>query len=71
MNIGYLRQDDDGHWYLVPENEIADFEEARMWIEVATNEGWFSQSRAIEKFLQEFDKHRLSGGVGQLKVIIE
>lgn len=33
--VGYLRQDNDGHWFVVPEDELYAFEE---WLDSGCNE---------------------------------
>ena len=76
----YLRKDDDGHWYLVPESDIVEFDTAKEqtnWEDgdfghvYSRGDGGFVWIGAIDEFIERFDKYRLSGGVSHLKVIIE
>ncbi len=64
--VGYFKQDDDGHWYFVPENVVKEFNEAqeKIW---ATN-GW--DSVAINDFVERFDKYRMPGSISHIKVSI-
>lgn len=69
-NLGYLRTDDDSHWYLLPENLVEDFDKNLKELEQCEEdtEKW---EETIDNFVAEFDKYRLSGGIGYLKVLIE
>ncbi len=64
--VGYFKQDDDGHWYFVPVNAVKEFNEAqeKIW---ATN-GWDSVD--IADFVERFDKYRMQGGISSIKVSI-
>lgn len=62
MEYGYLRKDDDGHWYLVPESTINQFDSAMRYIDGCEqySDEW---EDAVEDFITEFDEYRLSGGI--------
>jgi hypothetical protein len=68
--IGYLRKDDDGHWYLVPENFIHVFDS---FYEAIENHDSYSEEweNAIDEFVSNCDEYRLSGGIDNLKVLME
>lgn len=59
---GFLRSDGDGHWYLIPKSYLSDFRKA---LDILYNnpEDW-------KKFVDKFDKYRLSGGIEYLEVTI-
>jgi hypothetical protein len=68
---GYLREDDDGHWYLIPEDKVQRFRELMdklvdlQWV---MNEEWEETNDAV---INEFDEYRLSGGPYDLKIQME
>jgi hypothetical protein len=64
---GYLRQDDDSHWYLVPEETIGNFDNMLRQIE----DGWQRKDDLIDMFIEAFDKYRLSGGYQDLKILMD
>lgn len=68
--LGVLRNDDDGHWYLIPEELAHEFDSTEETIYNADeySEYWTS---AIEHFETEFGKYRLGGGYRELKVLME
>jgi hypothetical protein len=67
---GYLRQDDDGHWFLIPIEYISEWEELMGDIERAKPYGGEWED-LIEELDSEFGQYRLSSGVQDLKVLIE
>lgn len=68
--LGVLRNDDDGHWYLIPEDLAHEFDstEETIYMADAYSEYWNS---AIEHFEKEFGRYRLPGGYRELKVLME
>lgn len=64
---GYLRQDDSGHWYLIPEELRKDFRELLDTIETCD---YPSCENAEDKFIRDFDKYRLSGGYQDLRIFM-
>lgn len=67
--FGYLRKDDDGHWYLVPDGAVKEFDQAMRRVDDART--WRTRDEAISDFITSFDQYRYSGSIGILKVIIE
>ena len=66
---GYVHQDDDGHWYLVPE------EYAKLFIkqldDITCTKDCDKKDDLISEFISNFDEYRLSGGVESLKIMME
>ena len=69
MKIGYLRQDESSHWYLVPEDEVKSFD--RMADEACSAPTWEEQEDLWIDFSRKFDKYRLGGGYTDVKCVIE
>jgi len=71
MKIGYLRQDDSSHWYLIPEDMVTIYSEMvnlfECKLEIESDE-WYN---AIDEFENLFAQYRLGGGPENCKVIIE
>jgi hypothetical protein len=68
--FGYLRQDQDSHWYLIPDFLIPRFDHVLRIIEddcQTTSE----EDDTIELFIEEFGDYRLSGGCYDLKIPME
>ncbi len=63
---GYLRKDDDGHWYLVPEDIVADFDAAME--AVLSEPSW--DNPAIDDFVNRFDSYRLRDSIRSLRVVM-
>lgn len=63
MKIGFLRQDDDCHWYLIPTELLQEFDNLFNLINIDDN--------LCDDFNDKFDKYRLSGGPFALKVIMD
>ena len=64
MSIGFLRQDDASHWYLIPEEKLAEFS---MLMEHVYNNDSLD---ACDLVNEHFDKYRLSGGPENLPIYI-
>ncbi len=62
---GYLRQDDDGHWFLVPANEIDAFREA---LELACAD--YAHIEDVAEFNNRFRKYRLCDSIHNLEITI-
>jgi hypothetical protein len=69
MRYGKLRKDDSDHWYLVPEDEIKNFQNIMDLIYLEFD--WEKKEDLISLFIESFDMYRLSGGVESLRVVIE
>lgn len=67
--FGYLRCDDDGHWYLIPENELQVF--SKMVDDISNCDTWVKRDEFCDKFIEKFDKYRLSGGVEDLRISMQ
>ena len=67
---GYLREDDDGHWYLIPEDKLSHFYWIKEKIETlkAYSDEW---EDACQDMIDNFDKYRLSGGPYDLRIKME
>jgi hypothetical protein len=70
MKIGYLRQDDSGHWYVVPENIVERFDKLMRDIcEIEEHtEKWYE---AVDWFISRYDRYRLGGGYQDVKCVME
>jgi hypothetical protein len=68
MKIGYIRQDNNAHNFLVPEGEVDAFEDGATKINEARTER--DRFAAEDEFTTKFWKYRISG-VSDLKVIME
>jgi len=62
MNIGYIRKDDDGHNYLVPEEEISEFD--------SLMEKLYDDDDALEEFNDKYWKYVING-LRDLKAILD
>ena len=69
MKYGYLRQDDDGHWYLLEPEAVKQFE--NLHEQICSETDWKKKEYLIDIFIDAFDKNRLSGGISNLKVLME
>lgn len=70
--LGKLRQDDDGHWYLIPNLYFRTFDVLVGKLEKldAEHKGIQSQ-KVIEELETNFNGYRLDGGPFDLDVIIK
>jgi len=68
MKTGYLRQDESGHWYLVPTEEIVEFDAIVVDIIEARphSDEWYD---LIDEFSENFSQYR-TDGYGNKEVII-
>lgn len=70
MKFGYLRQDDDSHWYLIPEDKIVDFDDHVVDMEIA--EKYKKHYLKLEEeFRKNYGEYRLKVCLEDLKVIID
>ena len=69
LKFGYLRQDDDSHWYLVSEDVIKNFDNILNQIEEESD--FEKREELIDLFIETFDGYRLSGGCYDLKIQME
>jgi len=65
----YLRQDDAGHWYLIPQDLLSRYEELRN--KTAYCEDWGELESTFDLINSEFSKHRVLGSIENLKIEIE
>ena len=68
MQYGRLRQDNDGHWYLIPTGSCKEFRELINILEYRNHPDY---EDAEDKFIKYFDKYRLSGGYQDLIIPME
>ena len=66
---GHVHQDDDGHWYLVPEEYTELF--LKQLDDIACFDNWDKREDLISEFESNFKEYRLSGGVESLRVLME
>ncbi len=69
MRYAYLRQDDAGHWYLIPQELLSRYRE--LTDKAVSSSNYKEMESAFDDINTEFSKHRLSGGVENLKIEIE
>ena len=69
MRYAYLRQDDAGHWYLIPQELLSRYRE--LTDKTVSSNNYEEMESAFDSLNEEFNKHRLSGGVEDLKVEID
>lgn len=69
LKFGYLRQDDDSHWYLVPEEYVKLF--AKQMDDIYLEKDFDKRDELILEFVHNFVEYRLSGGVQDLKIQME
>lgn len=70
MKIGKLRQDNDCHWFLIPDDKVADFDEL---LEKYSNAELFSSERddLEDELINDFEQYMLGGGIHNLDVIMK
>jgi hypothetical protein len=68
MQYGRLRQDDDGHWYLIPTGSCKEFREL---LDAIQSDDYDASEKAEDKFIKYFEKYRLSGGYQDLIIPME
>ena len=68
MKFGYIRKDEDGHNYLVPEEEIKEFDALTEETELEDYDTpeW---NELVHEFNNKFWKYRC-GGLGDFKVVM-
>lgn len=72
MNSGYLRQDDDGHWYFLGEQNLAAFDIATSSTEKAVKVKINSQEYELppEEILEKLDTYRLEYDPTYYRIIL-
>lgn len=70
MKFRRLRRDESLHWYLVPEDVVADFDRDALTIEEAEPDS-DEESILHCDFDEAYGKYRLDGGPEDLRVVIE
>lgn len=68
MRYAYLRQDDAGHWYLIPQELLSRYREL---MDKTSSNNYEEVESAFDSLYEEFNKHKLSGGVEDLKIEID
>jgi hypothetical protein len=70
MKTGYLRQDDSGHWYVVPEEEVEKFDATMRAVNEVPehSEAWYIR---VDGFIALYEEYRLSGGYQDQKVLMD
>ncbi len=69
MKYGYLRQDEDSHNYLIPEDEIEAFDKLMAEISKTGDhtDEWYDK---IDEFNDRYQDYRVEGGLSSLKVVM-
>ena len=67
---GYLRQDQDSHWYFVPEEFIKNFDSLNQQIEEEKTD-WINKDYLLDVFTETFGEFRLNSPVETLRIAIE
>lgn len=69
MKTGYLRQDDEGHWYLMSEKDCLEFDILSARIDISDE---FEELEDLNfDFDMKFGKYRLNGGPFDIEAIME
>ena len=58
LRFGRLRQDDDGHWYAVPNGEVAEFDAMSAAVEGRT---YLEAARLYDAIESRFGRYRIDG----------
>ena len=73
IEFGKLRKDNDGHWYLIPENKVDQFDKKLYEIRKLSL-SYSGDSQLYRKLYNEFDDmydRHIIPGFGHLKVLME
>ena len=70
MKYGKIRKDDDGHTYVIPEDEVPAFDALNIRMELVTwaSDEWYELNN---EFNEMFSKYSVGGWLGDLKVVLE
>ena len=68
IRLGYLRQDDDCHWYCVPEDQVEEFDNL---LNKCFGKDYDDCYKDYDLFNEKFAHLMLDGGVENVKVIVE
>ena len=63
---GRLMQDDGGHWYLIPENGIPNFQ--TLIDKLSLSESLVEADKISEEIIEKYESFRLSGGIENLRI---
>ena len=66
MKFGYLRRDDDGHYYLIPEDYVAEFDERWEEVQEADEDDWDIETQ----FIDDWGDYRVDGDYADYKVVM-
>ncbi len=66
--IGYFRQDDAGHWYIIPKEKVTRFVGLKEDMYLSD---WKKRFELSQIFMEEFEQYRLSGGIENYEVEIK
>ena len=65
---GYLRRDDSGHWYAIPDTVIEAFDDAQEQLE---GKEYMDAADDFDSFEAHYGEYRLGGSYTDVKVLIE
>ena len=69
MKFGYLRKDDDGHDYVIPEELIEEFDAD--WEVIQNAQSYHQQQQLIEQWNETWWDYAEGGSVSHYKVVME
>jgi len=70
IKFGFLRQDDDSHWYLIPSEKLLEYDNLVDRMESGLSAG--KEAFELENdFIEKFDQYRVGGSLYGLRVVIE
>ena len=69
MRTGYLRQDDDGHWYAIPADLVKEFDHSLNEITstIEDSDDWYV---AVNTFSHIFSRYMTGGGYDHIEIIL-
>lgn len=68
MKFAFLRQDDEGNWFLIPEGFEEPFDISKNRLRASFGA---ERDRVVEEFDANFSRYRLNKPFNELKVVLE
>jgi hypothetical protein len=70
MRFGYLRHDDSGHDYVIPEDDVGEFDSLmdRSYEVAAESDEWYDICDEIDS---RFGQYRVGGYIHDMKIVLE
>lgn len=63
MKTGYLRCDDDGHWFLVPKEQLAEFDKQLRLVYAD-----YEPADVVSDFNDRFGEYRVHGSIYEIEI---